>query len=81
MTPYKEHIINGDTGLLASDEDSWVNTLESLYNNPQLRSTLKFNALLSVKSMFDVNEIAKEYYQMYVNLLTGETSASNKLNA
>ncbi len=71
MTPYKEHIISGETGLLASDEASWLSALESLYQNKKLRDTLRFNALLSVKSMFDITEIAKEYYTLYSNLLTG----------
>lgn len=69
MTPYAEHIENGKTGLLASDTDSWVNALENLYVNPKLRQTLKFNALMEIKDTFDLNIVAKEYYQSYMNLL------------
>lgn len=69
MTPYTEHIINGETGLLASDIDGWVRCLESLYVNPDLRSKLHFNALMAVKSMFDIKEVAKDYVGLYQNLI------------
>lgn len=74
MTPYKEHIVSGETGLLASNTDSWLHALEMMYQDKDLRQKLKFNAMLSVKSLFDVNEIAKEYATMYQNLLTGEVA-------
>lgn len=72
MTPYKEHILQGETGLLATDTASWVNCLESLYNNPSLRSKLSFNAQFTLKELFDLDKVAEEWADTFKNLVYGE---------
>ncbi len=72
MTPYKEHIVNGHNGLLADTKEQWLLALNQMYANKELRMKLRFNALHTVKEMFDLNNIAREWAEVYSNLLTGE---------
>jgi glycosyltransferase involved in cell wall biosynthesis len=76
MTPYKEHIENGKTGLLASDTASWINALEQLYSKPDLRKQLRFNALMEVRETFELNKVAREYSEIYKNLLYGDVKSA-----
>lgn len=71
MTPYKEHIIHGDTGLLASSIEDWLACLESMYQNESLRRTLRFNALQSCKEMFDITKVAKEWADVFNTTISG----------
>ncbi len=81
MTPYKEHIVNGHNGLLAGTKEQWLLALNQMYANKDLRLKLRFNALHTVKEMFDLKNIAREWAEVYQNLVTGETqSAELKLN-
>lgn len=74
MEPYSSHIINGETGLLAKTKEEWLLCLSQLYGNKDLRMKLRFNALMSAKSLFDIKEIAKEWADMYSQILNGETA-------
>lgn len=72
MEPYSSHIVNGETGLLATTSEDWVRCLEAMYSNPSLRSKLRFNAMFTCKSMFDIKEVALQWYRTYKNLVSGE---------
>lgn len=65
MTPYKEHIIHGQTGLLAGSKEAWLQCLEQLYKDKDLRRKLRFNALLSVKDMFDLEQVRNEWLDLF----------------
>lgn len=69
MEPYSSHIIGGETGLLADTPESWINALEAMYSNPSLRSKLLFNAKFTVKSLFDLEQVAHEWARTYSNLI------------
>lgn len=71
MTPYKEHIINGETGLLASTTEEWINMLDAMYYNKN-RSNYRFNAMFTVREMFDLEKVAKDWARIYTELLYGE---------
>jgi glycosyltransferase involved in cell wall biosynthesis len=73
MEPYSSHIQNGQTGLLCKTKEDWILALNQMYSNPELRKRLRFNALLICKQMFDVKEVAKEWQEMYLQILHGET--------
>lgn len=72
MLPYSECMVHGHNGLLAETIPDWVNCLESLYTNVDLRHKLHFNALYTVKALFDLKEVHKEYAEIYTNLVRGE---------
>ncbi len=65
MIPYSNHIIQNETGLLATDKESWLLCLESLYSDASRRAKLKFNATFAVKSMFDLKNVAREWAEVY----------------
>lgn len=69
MTPYSDHIVNGETGLLAGTHEEWKVCLETLYTNIDLRSKLRFNASFACKEMFDLEKVAHEWAQIYKDLL------------
>lgn len=69
MTPYKEHIVNGETGLLAGSVDEWVDCLNIAYSNSILMKKLKFNASFTLKELFDVKKVAHEWADTYKELL------------
>ena len=71
MTPYKEHVEHNRTGLLAGTKEEWMTSLERMYSDSKLRQILKFNALMEVKETFDIKKIAKEYQEVYENLMSG----------
>lgn len=71
MEPYSSHIVNGETGLLASTTEEWIRCLDALYADPSLRSKLHFNASFAVKNMFDLNQVAREWAGVYSNLVSG----------
>lgn len=72
MEPYSSHIQQGQTGLLCSTKEEWLLALNQLYADVGLRKKLRFNALLAVKSLFDVKEVAKDWHEMYLQILQGE---------
>ncbi len=78
MEPYISHVIQGETGLLADDRADWVRCLESLYSNPSLRAKLAFNARFAVKEMFDLKNIAREWAQIYSDLVNGPSGVLTK---
>lgn len=81
MTPYKEHIIHGETGLLASTTEEWVNSLNALYNNKELRSKLRFSALQVCKELFDLEKVAREWAQIYTELVYGDSETCEQLTS
>jgi len=76
MLPYTECMINGENGLLAASTDDWVNALERMYQDKNLRCKLRFNAIYTVKNLFDIQQVSKEYAQIYNELINGERNVS-----
>lgn len=72
MEPYYSHIINGETGLLASDTEAWVRCLDTLYRDKAFRSKLHYNALFTCKQLFDIKKVAREWYTVFKNLVGQE---------
>lgn len=69
MEPYSSHIVGGETGLLAGTPEEWLNALHSMYENIGLRAKLSFNARFAVKDMFDIENIAREWADVYKSIL------------
>lgn len=67
--PYSSHIVNGETGLLAGSKEEWLSALEALYSNKDLRAKLSFNARFVLKDMFDIEKVAREWAEVYANLV------------
>lgn len=71
MLPYSECMLHGENGLLAETHEDWLRCLEALYSNKEQRRKLRFNAMFTVKALFDLKEVAKDYAKMYNDILTG----------
>lgn len=69
MTPYKEHIVHGQTGLLAGTHEEWLAALERLYADKGLRAKLHFNAMYTLKNLFDLQSVAREWQQAYLDCI------------
>lgn len=69
MEPYSSHIINGETGLLAKTHEDWVNCLETLYRDKTLRSKLHFNAMFTLKNLFDLDQVANEWANIFKEVI------------
>lgn len=76
MTPYKEHIISGETGILADTKEQWLLALNQLYTNKELRYKLRFNALCSVNEMFNLKNVAQEWADVFKDLIYGKVNKS-----
>lgn len=74
MTPYSDHIVNGETGLLAKTKEDWLRCLETMYSDASFRAKLKFNAQFVLKDMFDLEKVAKEWQQIYLDAIDANTS-------
>lgn len=72
MTPYQEHIVHNQTGLLANSEAAWLDCLERMYKDTDLRRKLRFNALVELRNTFDLEKVAHEWCDVYKDLLNGE---------
>lgn len=70
MEPYSSHIVHGETGLLAKTTEDWIACLESLYNNEELRRKLRFNALFTIKELFDLDKVANDYATTFRELIS-----------
>lgn len=70
MEPYSSHIVHGETGMLAKTTEDWIACLESLYNNPGLRKKLRFNALFTIKELFDLDKVAEDYATTFRELIS-----------
>lgn len=61
VLPYKEKIVEGETGMLCdNDQDQWVDKITLLLGNPELRNVLYQNArkwCLQTKSLSSVEEM------------------------
>lgn len=71
MEPYSSHIIHNETGLLAGSKEEWIAALHALYINKDLRAKLTFNAKFTINDMFNLTNVAHEWYKTYSNLLLG----------
>lgn len=69
MEPYSSHIINGETGLLAKTHEDWVRCLETLYHDKDLRRKLHFNAMFTLRNLFDLDKVCEEYAKTFGDLL------------
>lgn len=69
MHPYKDDIVNGENALLAGTTKEWIDALEALYQNYALRVKLRMNALATVKALYDVRNVAKEWAEVYSGLI------------
>lgn len=69
MLPYSECMISGHNGLLADTHESWLTALEAMYQNKDLRSKCHFNAMFTVKEMFDLDKIAHEWAKAFKDVI------------
>lgn len=69
MEPYSSHILRGETGLLAKTHEDWVNCLEALYKDKDLRRKLHFNAMFTLKELFDLDKVAADWAKTFGELI------------
>jgi glycosyltransferase involved in cell wall biosynthesis len=69
VTPYKQVIKHGKTGLLAKNtHDSWYNNLKELIDSKELRQTLADKAVKRVKDKYSTDR-SIEWYNAYKTML------------
>lgn len=68
-TPYKQHIDDGHTGILASTEKSWIRGLYELIDDPIRRFEMGRNAKEDVASKFTIQMNAYQWYNVYKEAL------------
>jgi len=63
LNHFKETIVNGKTGIIVKDnsEQSWMEAIESLIENKDLRETIGKNARAEVKENWSLSSMAKKY--------------------
>lgn len=71
IEPYSMHMVNGETGILCKDTESWENALELMYSRPDLRSKLNFNAMFTLRELFDLKKVSHEWANTFKELISG----------
>ncbi len=66
---YVEAIDDGVSGFLANNEDEWVNKLENLINNSDLRYTMLNNAREIVLKDYNIDSRIKQWDLIFKNLI------------
>lgn len=65
VLPYTEHVRDGETGLLVeNDEDAWIDALEHLYADPDLRRRIAGAALREVQERFTVERVLPAFLEV-----------------
>ena len=64
VLPYKESIVQGETGFIIQDNKDWVQALSLLIKDPSLRKRMGENAYEEVKKNWNVEEVARQYLKV-----------------
>ena len=62
--PYKNNI-----GLFSKSKEDWINNLEELINNKELRLQLGQSAYTDIKENYNLEKVAKRYNDMLKGLI------------
>jgi hypothetical protein len=65
MHPYIEDIVSGENGMLAGSTSEWLSALDALYRSKELRTKLHTNALMTVKALYDIENVCKEWVRVF----------------
>ncbi len=77
--PYIDSVVDKKTGFLTENTtEAWIQSMEYLINNPQLRNRLGENAYHYVKANYSLKERAKEWYQFYSQLIPEDQKRHTK---
>lgn len=67
--PYVQHIEHGKTGILAYNEDDWVNGLSQLIDDSLFRVKMGSEAKKVVEEKFTIQRHARKWYDLYMDAL------------
>lgn len=70
VTPYKEYIIDGETGFLVNSPDEWLEALETLASNPDLRYKMGMKAYQYAQEQtmeLNINKYTETYKHIIAN--------------
>lgn len=68
MAPYTEHVVNGETGLLAVTEEGYADCLDRLIWNKKLRRDIARAARAEVETKWDINKNIYRWEHVYRSL-------------
>lgn len=64
---YSDVVINNHTGILVSNSgDDWLNAIELMYENRDLRDSIRVNAYQDCRLNFGVEKVADHFYHLLV---------------
>ena len=74
---FKESIVHGKTGFIASTHGEWVEHLERLINAPDLRDTIGTAARQEVKDKWNPKVMGRKYLNIIKEILNAKSNAVN----
>ena len=73
MTPYTDHIIHGETGLIAGSKEGWFDCINKLILDKPLRRRIARQARREVEEKWDINKGIEKWAEVYKNLMEGKS--------
>ena len=70
LPPLTEAVVEGYNGLMANSHKEWFSQISRLIEDDELRETIKNNAVLDIKSKYDIEIIGTDLYEkVYKSIL------------
>ncbi len=66
---YNTYVQAGQSAMLAGSPEAWVNCLNAMYSNKDLRHKIHFNALAVCDALFDLKKVSLEWLATYKSVL------------
>jgi glycosyltransferase involved in cell wall biosynthesis len=67
----KDFIVHQENGFLVNTEDDWINSIQEIIGNPNLRNSIIMNARETVEQSYSVSCNKKKYLNIFENLTKG----------
>ena len=75
IPPYNLNVIHGETGYLASNKDEWIEYLDLLITNKELRNKIGDQARAEIEEKYDLSKEITNYESTYKSLFRPELLA------
>lgn len=70
MAPYTDHVVHGETGLIAGSKEGWFECINKLILDKPLRRRIGRQVRREVEENWDINKGVIKYKEVYENLWT-----------